>query len=165
MAAIYSSCSPLAIGCFVYTNSNLTTFASDGAYYDGTNCWNVTSGEIISQGSCTSRVLTIYATNDGSAAADLHYSLDGGTTWNFSNLTVAGTCSLLVTFNLGNGSGILVRFGDQNTITTVFPSNRADATTTCPTFDINTATCAAQGFLMNQNRTSAFTVNSDELCP
>lgn len=165
MASIYSPCSPLALGCFLYNDINLTTTASDGTYYDGTTCWNVVSGEIISVGSCTPRVLTIYATNEGIGAADLHYSLDGGTTWNFSNLTVPSSCSLLATFNLGNGSGILIRFGDQNTITTVFPANRADATTVCPTFDINTATCAAQGFLMNQDRTSAFTINSDELCP
>jgi len=165
MAAIYSSCSPLTVGCFLYTNSNLTITASDGAYYDGTNCWNVTSGQIFSTGSCTVRTLTIYAVNEGAGTADMHYSLDNGSTWNFSNLTVPSTCGLLANFSLGNGSGILVRFGSPTTISTIYPANRADATSTCPTFDINTATCNSQGFLMNQNRTSAFTINSDETCP
>jgi len=165
MASIYSSCSPLAVGCYLYTDINLTTTASDGSYHDGTNCWNVTSGQIFSTGSCTPRTLTIYATNEGVGQADMHYSLDGGTTWNFSNLTVASSCSLLANIALGNGSGVLIRFGSPSTISTVYPANRADATTVCPTFDINTATCNSQGFLMNQNRTSAFTINSDETCP
>lgn len=165
MAAIYSSCSPLALGCFLYTNVNLTIPASDGTYYDGTNCWNVVSGEIISQGSCNNRILTIYAVNEGFSPVELHYSLDGGTTWNLSNLAVASTCELLVEFELGNGSGALIRFGDPNNLSIVYPANRADATTVCPTFDINTATCAAQGFLMTQNRTAAFTINPEETCP
>ena len=161
MAIIYSSCSPLALGCSVYSDSNLTVTASDGAYYDGSDCWNVLNGSITSQGSCTNRTLTIYATNEGLASADLHYSLDGGTTWNFSNLSVASSCSLLATFNLGDGSGILIRFGSLSNINTVYPANRADATTVCPIFDINTASYSGQGFLMNQDRTSAFTINSD----
>ena len=165
MASIYSSCSPLAIGCFLYTDINLTTPASDGAYWDGTNCWNVASGQIFSQGSCTVRSLTIYAVNEGFVPVDLHYSLDGGSTWNFSNLTVDTSCNLLATFNLGNGSGILIRFGDPSNISIAYPANRADATSTCPTFDIGTATCAGQGFLMNQNRTAAFTINPEETCP
>lgn len=165
MATIYSSCSPLAIGCYLYTDINLTTPVSDGAYYDGTSCWNVASGQIFSVGSCTVRTLTIYAVNEGTGAVDMHYSLDSGTTWNFSNLSVTGTCSLLATISLGNGSGILIRFGDTSNINVIYPANRADATTVCPTFDINTATCNSQGFLMNQNRTSAFTINSDETCP
>lgn len=165
MAAIYSSCSPLALGCFLYTDINLTTTASDGTYYDGTNCWNVASGEIISQGSCNNMILTIYAVNVGSAPVDLHYSLDSGVTWNFSNLSIAETCQFLVDFELGFGSGVLIRFGDPSIITTVYPANRADADTVCPFFDINTATCDAQGFLMTQNRTAAFTINPDALCP
>ena len=165
MATIYSSCSPLAIGCFVYTNANLTVTASDGTYYDGIKCWNVASGQIFSSGSCTIRTLTIYATNEGTATADMHYSLDGGTTWEFSNLTVTNTCSLLANISLGDGSGLLIRFGSSTTISTIYPANRADATTTCPAFNIGTATCASQGFLMNQNRTAAFTINSDETCP
>jgi hypothetical protein len=165
MATIYSSCNPLAVDCYVYTDINLTVTASDGTYYDGTSCWNVASGQIFSTGSCTVRTLTLYATNDGTATADMHYSLDGGTTWEFSNLTVDSACSLLATISLGNGSGILIRFGSPSDINVIYPANRADATTTCPSFDIGTATCAQQGFLMNQNRTSAFTVNSDEDCP
>jgi hypothetical protein len=165
MATIYSSCSPLDVNCYVYTDINLTVTASDGTYYDGTKCWNVASGQIYSSGSCTLRTLTIYAVNEGTATADMHYSLDGGTTWDFSNLTVPTTCGLLANISLGNGSGLLIRFGDPSNISVVFPANRADATTTCPLFDIGTATCNSQGFLMNQNRTSSFTINSDESCP
>ena len=165
MATIYSSCDPLVVNCYVYNDINLTVTASDGSYYSGSTCFNVASGQIYSTGSCTPRNLVIYAVNEGTAPADLHYSLDGGTTWNFSNLTVASTCGLLATITLGNGSGALIRFGDPSNINVVYPANRADATTVCPLFDINTATCAQQGFLMNQNRTSSFTVNSDESCP
>ena len=168
MANIYSSCSPLTIGCYLYTDINLTTPVSDGSYYDGTNCWNVASGQIFSQGSCTPRTLTIYASQDDQdtpGTVDLHYSLDGGSTWNFSNLSIGTTCDLIATFTLGNGSGALIRFGSPSNINIVYPANRADATSTCPTFDINTATCAGQGFLMTQNRTAAFTINVNQTCP
>ena len=167
MATIYSSCDPLAIGCYVYNDINLTMTASAGAYYSGSTCYFVSSGEIYSTGSCTPRILTIYAVNESlfDTPVDMHYSLDGGTTWNLSNLTVSTTCAFLANISLGQGSGALIRFGSPTNISVVYPANRADATTSCPTFDINTATCASQGFLMTQNRTSSFSINPDETCP
>jgi len=51
---IYSDCCDLEVGCFLYTDSSLTTIADTGTYYDGTNCLVVNdSGVITDLGSCT----------------------------------------------------------------------------------------------------------------
>jgi hypothetical protein len=43
---VYSNCSTLsASGCFLYTNSALTTPVLDGKYSNGTNCYTVSGGE------------------------------------------------------------------------------------------------------------------------
>lgn len=68
---IYSTCTPLNVGCFLYTDSLLLTPVSDGVYYDGTTCWVVSSGEITSSTTCITTTTTIappisYCYNDGS---------------------------------------------------------------------------------------------------
>jgi len=51
---IYSDCCELVVGCTVYINSDLSTPADAGTYYDGTNCLVVNSEGIITDlGSCT----------------------------------------------------------------------------------------------------------------
>lgn len=67
---IYSTCSPLNVGCFLYTDSLLLTPVSDGTYYDGTTCWIVVSGQINSSTACITTTTTVfnptYCYNDGS---------------------------------------------------------------------------------------------------
>lgn len=51
---IFSNCSTLTTGCFLYNNSNLTSPVSNGKYSDGTDCYTVTggNGEITAVESC-----------------------------------------------------------------------------------------------------------------
>jgi hypothetical protein len=57
---LYTSagCCPIAVGCNVYSNPQLTTPASNGYYWDGTQCWIVLNGVIDSIGSCASTTTT-----------------------------------------------------------------------------------------------------------
>jgi len=58
---IFSSCAPpFTTGCFLYTDSGLTTPVANGIYSDGTNTYNVTggAGEITSVGTCASASTT-----------------------------------------------------------------------------------------------------------
>jgi hypothetical protein len=51
---IYSDCCTLEIGCYLYSDSTLTTPVDEGMYYDGTDCLIVNSeGIVTSLGSCT----------------------------------------------------------------------------------------------------------------
>ena len=72
---IYSTCSPLNVGCFLYTDSLLLIPVSDGVYYDGTTCWVVVSGQIDSSTSCITTTTTLTP-----PPATYCYT-DGGTTY------------------------------------------------------------------------------------
>jgi hypothetical protein len=57
---VYSSCSPIVNGCFLYSDPGLTTPVSSGKYSDGINCYTITNGigqiEVVS--SCTTTTTT-----------------------------------------------------------------------------------------------------------
>lgn len=55
-ADVYSNCTTLTTGCFLYNNSNLTSPASNGKYSDGFDCYTVSggNGEITSVDACPS---------------------------------------------------------------------------------------------------------------
>lgn len=61
---LYTSagCCPIAVGCNVYSNPQLTTAAPDGYYWDGTKCWIVLSGVVNSTGSCGTTTSTTTTT-------------------------------------------------------------------------------------------------------
>ncbi len=48
---VYSNCEILEIGCFVYSDQNLT-ISFNGAYSDGTKCYSVNNGEITAITDC-----------------------------------------------------------------------------------------------------------------
>lgn len=52
---VYTTCSPIVVGCFLYTNSGLTTPVFNGNYSNGTTLFTVTggNGEITSSAPCT----------------------------------------------------------------------------------------------------------------
>jgi hypothetical protein len=62
--SLYTSlaCCPIAVGCSVYSNPQLTTAAPNGYYWDGTQCWVVLNGVIDSIGSCTTTSTTTTTT-------------------------------------------------------------------------------------------------------
>jgi cytoskeletal protein RodZ len=49
---VYTICPTITIGCFLYTNSSLTTPVADGYYSNGVSYFFVTGGKVISQGLC-----------------------------------------------------------------------------------------------------------------
>ena len=57
-----SNCCPIAVGCNVYSDSQLTIPAENGYYYDGTKCWIVLNGIINSTGSCGTTTSTTSTT-------------------------------------------------------------------------------------------------------
>jgi hypothetical protein len=65
---IFSQCSTITTGCFLYVNSILTFPASNGYYSNGTDCYTVTggSGEVTAVGPC---------------AVDVYFTLGGQTTF------------------------------------------------------------------------------------
>ena len=60
---VYSSCSPITTGCYLYTDACLTTAASTGRYSNGTDCYTVTTGGYVSAvESCGGSSYYTYAT-------------------------------------------------------------------------------------------------------
>lgn len=66
----YSNCSSLTTGCFLYTDSGLTTPVANGVYSDGINTYTVTGGlgQITTQGSCPVATTTTTTTTTTTAA-------------------------------------------------------------------------------------------------
>jgi hypothetical protein len=63
---IYTTCSPIAVGCFLFQNNGRTIPAATGSYWDGTQCWEVGfGGEVISEGFCTTSTTTTTTTVAG----------------------------------------------------------------------------------------------------
>ena len=91
---IFTNCSPIALGCFLYTDSGLTTPVSNGVYSDGINTFTVTggAGEITATGSCpvTSTTTTTSTTTGASALVSVRFDNISGAacTGAFFNLWV-----------------------------------------------------------------------------
>lgn len=60
---VYSNCSVITTGCFLYTDTGLTTPASNGKYSDGANCFTVSggAGEITASEACPATTTTTTA--------------------------------------------------------------------------------------------------------
>ena len=60
----FSSCSPLILGCTLYTDSGLTTPVADGIYSDGVNTYTVSgaAGLITATGTCPTTTTTTTTT-------------------------------------------------------------------------------------------------------
>jgi len=60
----FSSCSPLILGCTLYTDSGLTTPVADGIYSDGVNTYTVSGGAglITATGTCPTTTTTTTTT-------------------------------------------------------------------------------------------------------
>lgn len=51
-SCFFSICSPLIVGCKLYTNNTATTLVTDGFYSDGIDCYQVVSGIITNISTC-----------------------------------------------------------------------------------------------------------------
>jgi hypothetical protein len=61
---VYTTCSPIVVGCFLYTNSGLTTPVFNGNYSNGTDVFTVSggAGEITSSAPCATSSTTTTTT-------------------------------------------------------------------------------------------------------
>lgn len=114
---IYSCCSPLALNCFVWSNSGCSSALSDGYWTDWTNnvCYYTSGGQIKTINNCTTTTtttapptitITVYIKYGGAVTGEtlsnygFYYALssDGGATYGSDILIVGGssistTCS------------------------------------------------------------------------
>jgi len=75
-ANAYSNCATLAVGCYLYTDTGLTTPVSNGKYSDGTYCYVVSggSGQITAKNTCSCECHDGTITNNNSFS---YYDCDG----------------------------------------------------------------------------------------
>jgi hypothetical protein len=66
---VYTNCPTIAIGCFLYTNSSLTTPVIDGYYSNGTKYFFVSGGQVISEGLCNPPTTTTTTTTSTSTTS------------------------------------------------------------------------------------------------
>jgi len=136
---VFSSCSPIIVGCYLYTDSGLTIPAPDGEYSDGTDVYTVTGGlgEITSTSLCdsystttTTSTTTILGCNPvtainvsgtiilGEPSLDVTVFVQNpvatDTLFNVTVVSDYGTNSVSVTILSGNTSG--------NTVDSIAPS-------------------------------------------
>jgi len=129
---IFTTCNPIAINCFLYTNSNRTTPVSAGYYYDGGTCWQVSSsGKVTAAGACNS--VTIYSragdTLNLGVEYDLYYSSDN-VNWSYLAGPLNSTsCTTLSTVNIGSGNIYIKALNSSNNAQIYI--NGAN-TSTCP---------------------------------
>jgi len=82
---IFSQCSTITTGCFLYSNNILTTAVNNGYYSNGTDCYTVTggAGEVTATGVCS---VDVYITAGGEttfdSAGDYNYALFADSTSN-----------------------------------------------------------------------------------
>lgn len=71
---VFSTCSPIGIGCILYTDITLTTPVADGIYSDGVNVYTVTggSGSVFSLDSCSSFTTTTSTTSTTTILYDVY---------------------------------------------------------------------------------------------
>jgi hypothetical protein len=107
---IYTLCNPIAEDCALFQNSGRTIPANQGVYWDGTNCWEVGFGGIVTaQGVCTTTTTsTTTTTTTSTVPTGFYYTATQvlcGNCPNGTNITVYSPISLTEGFyyNIGDG--------------------------------------------------------------
>lgn len=92
----YSNCSTITVGCYLYTNTGLTTPVSNGYYSDGTNCFTVTggSGYVSSVDTCA-EFITIDTYTPTSMTCQTSYTFTAAT---FGNVNVNVNVNVEITW-------------------------------------------------------------------
>jgi hypothetical protein len=107
--------------------------------------------------------ITIYARQIApTTPLDFHYSTDGGSTWNFVGVSIGETCSNLTTITVPQGTSLVLRAGSPSNINAIYSSNRANASSTCPTWDAGSDACTWPTLTNVPARDVAFTVNQEQ---
>lgn len=89
---VYSSCNPITVGCYLFTDACLGTPAASGKYSDSVNCFTVTSGG--------------YVSSSESSSFYYHYSVDvyecgGGVCFSSSYIPANGLIAYGSTLTVG----------------------------------------------------------------
>jgi hypothetical protein len=92
-ATIYTNCSTLTLGCFLYQDAGLTTPVSNGEYSDGTDVFTVSggAGEITASALCNPPTTTTTSTTTTTTTTTPIYTYLGGT--NPSSATSLAACT------------------------------------------------------------------------
>jgi hypothetical protein len=107
--------------------------------------------------------ITIYARQIApTTPLDFHYSTDGGSTWQFAGVSIGETCTNVTTITVPQGTSLVLRAGSPTNINAIYSSNRANASTTCPTWDTASDACTWPTLTNVPTRNVAFTINQEQ---
>ena len=138
---IYTTCNPLAEDCTLWQNNGRTIPASDGIYSDGTLCYVVSSGTIVSTAECTTTTTTTAAGNEVSIyfkagqiinngdTFDIYTSQDNTNWTSFAIENSDTSCTFYGTVTISSGT-IYVKAQRSSDNTQVFI--RGANSSTCP---------------------------------
>jgi len=153
----YSSCSTLAVNCYVYWDAGLSDPAANAYLSNGTNCYTTNgSGMITSITACTtSYQVTFYAAagSDITSGAEFNvYYSEDGTNWTFLAGPLSSTsCTNLSTQTI-NSSTVYVKLQrDSNAADIRFAASNSS---TCPG---NTGTICSYSLALTGNTSIAVT--------
>jgi hypothetical protein len=98
-ATIYTNCSVLGLGCFLYQNTGLSTPVANGEYSDGTNVFTVSggSGQITAVASCSPTTTTTSTTTTTTTAAPTTTTSTTTTTTTAAPTTTTSTTTTTTT--------------------------------------------------------------------
>ena len=123
----------------------------------------ISAGTTTSTTTVAQAAINIYAIQIApTATVDFHYSTDGGSIWNFVGVSVGTSCSYLTTITVAQGSSLILRAGSNSNINTVYSSNRAASSSTCPTWDAGSDACTWPILTNAASRDYAFTINQEQ---
>jgi hypothetical protein len=109
----YSNCSTITTGCYIYSDGFL---ASNGFYSDGTNCYEVTVGEVVAVSTCF-YAGDVYITAGGETSLDIsgdyNYALFADSTSNSygSNPVCVEASPLIAYIEIYGGFGVYYATG------------------------------------------------------
>ena len=108
---VYTSCSPIIVGCFLYTDSGLTTPAPNGVYSDGVDVYTVTggAGEVTATALCdnftTSTTTTTTTAAPTTTTTTTTTTTEPPTTTTTTSTTTTTTTTVITTCNTYNVVG------------------------------------------------------------
>jgi hypothetical protein len=149
----YSNCAPITTGCYIYSDGFL---ASNGFYSDGTNCYEVTVGEVVAVSTCTPPTYTVdlYAAHGDSLspnAIDIYWSNNDITYTFAATLGVTTTCTQLFpspSIDITGGGTLYIKVQDASLSSYIYFDANNGTANNCPG---NSQTYCTYSFVVNSN--------------
>lgn len=155
---IYSQCSTITTGCFLYSNNILTTAVNNGYYSNGTDCYTVTggAGEVTAVGACppTTYTVDLYAAHGNSLspnAIDIYWSNNDITYTFAATLGVTTSCTQLFpspTIEITSGGTLYIKVQDASLSSYIYFNANNGTANNCPG---NSQTYCTYSFVVNSN--------------